>query len=263
MVRVKVWHTHTTVLLKNYSQRILTYYTRILLLDLTYGGTMSYIHRMLTTIRWNPALMEDDDAGFPWDGNKSDGTPRDGKSPVGLLQECSCIWHWTCNVKQQSTVNQTSTCFKPCKAVEERLLCFYWCYYQLTELSLSLHTSQWWWWPTYAYVLFMLFFYYFLSFKKIFYVWIGCTLCEINYTVNHKNVAVYFWLQLWLILTDFYSIHNLTCEWFLSELITWPVIVDQFQFIFTTTSLYYTDTQTHARDVEVVYMYQSISRSTV
>jgi len=29
---------HTTVwLLKNYSQRILTYYTRILLLDLTYG----------------------------------------------------------------------------------------------------------------------------------------------------------------------------------------------------------------------------------
>ena len=41
MVRVKVWHTHTTVwLLKNYSQRILTYYTRILLLDLTYGRTM-------------------------------------------------------------------------------------------------------------------------------------------------------------------------------------------------------------------------------
>ena len=41
MVRVKVWHTHTTVwLLKNYSERILTYYTRILLLDLTYGRTM-------------------------------------------------------------------------------------------------------------------------------------------------------------------------------------------------------------------------------
>jgi len=41
MVRVKVWHTHTTVwLLKNYSERILTYYTCILLLDLTYGRTM-------------------------------------------------------------------------------------------------------------------------------------------------------------------------------------------------------------------------------
>jgi len=54
MVREKVWHIHTTVwLLKNYSQRILTYYTRILLLvvkyvyntrilllDLTYGRTM-------------------------------------------------------------------------------------------------------------------------------------------------------------------------------------------------------------------------------
>jgi len=41
MVRVKVWHTHTTVwLLKNYGQRILTCYTRILLLDLTYGRTM-------------------------------------------------------------------------------------------------------------------------------------------------------------------------------------------------------------------------------
>ena len=25
------------------------------------------------------------------------------------------------------------------------------------------------------------------------------------YTVNHKNVPVYFWLKLWLILTDFYS----------------------------------------------------------
>ena len=35
MVRVKVWLTHT-----NYGQRILTYYTRILLLDLTYGRTM-------------------------------------------------------------------------------------------------------------------------------------------------------------------------------------------------------------------------------
>ena len=41
MVRVKVRHTHTTAwLLKNYSQRILTYYTRNLLLDLTYGRTM-------------------------------------------------------------------------------------------------------------------------------------------------------------------------------------------------------------------------------
>ena len=41
MVRVKVWHTHTTVwLLRNYSQRILTYNTRILLLDLTCDGTM-------------------------------------------------------------------------------------------------------------------------------------------------------------------------------------------------------------------------------
>jgi len=37
MVRVKVWHTHTTVwLLKNYSQRILRYYTRILLLVVKY-----------------------------------------------------------------------------------------------------------------------------------------------------------------------------------------------------------------------------------
>jgi len=41
MVRVKVWHTNTTLwLLKNDSQRILTYYTCILLLDLTYGRTM-------------------------------------------------------------------------------------------------------------------------------------------------------------------------------------------------------------------------------
>ena len=38
MVRVKVWHTHTTVwLLKNYSQRILTYCTRILLLVVKYA----------------------------------------------------------------------------------------------------------------------------------------------------------------------------------------------------------------------------------
>jgi len=37
MVRVKVWHAHTTVwLLKNYSQRILTYYARILLLVVKY-----------------------------------------------------------------------------------------------------------------------------------------------------------------------------------------------------------------------------------
>jgi len=43
MVRVKAWCTYTTVwLLKNYSQRILMYYTRILLLDLTYGRTMVY-----------------------------------------------------------------------------------------------------------------------------------------------------------------------------------------------------------------------------
>jgi len=41
MVRVKVWHTHTTVwLVENYRQRILAYYTRIILLDLTYGRTM-------------------------------------------------------------------------------------------------------------------------------------------------------------------------------------------------------------------------------
>jgi len=41
MVRVKVWHTQTTVwLLKNYSQCILMYYTRILLLDLTYSHIM-------------------------------------------------------------------------------------------------------------------------------------------------------------------------------------------------------------------------------
>jgi len=43
MVRVKVWHTHTTVwLLKNYSQRILTYYARILLL------VVKYIHLLAT-----------------------------------------------------------------------------------------------------------------------------------------------------------------------------------------------------------------------
>jgi len=36
-VIIKVWHTHTTAwLLKNYSQRILTYYTRILLLVVKY-----------------------------------------------------------------------------------------------------------------------------------------------------------------------------------------------------------------------------------
>jgi len=54
---VKVWHTRTTVwLLKNYSQRILTYYTRILLLDLTYGrmhsmhlGRVSTAHRTAPT----------------------------------------------------------------------------------------------------------------------------------------------------------------------------------------------------------------------
>jgi len=41
MVVTVLWHTHTTVwLLKNYIQRILTYYTRILLLDLTCGRTM-------------------------------------------------------------------------------------------------------------------------------------------------------------------------------------------------------------------------------
>jgi len=37
MVVTVVWHTHTTVwLLRNYSQRILTYYTRILLLVVKY-----------------------------------------------------------------------------------------------------------------------------------------------------------------------------------------------------------------------------------
>jgi len=37
IVRVKVWYTHTTIwLLKNYSQRILTYYARILLLVVKY-----------------------------------------------------------------------------------------------------------------------------------------------------------------------------------------------------------------------------------
>ena len=29
--------------------------------------------------------------------------------------------------------------------------------------------------------------------------------CDHIYTVNHKNVTFYFWLKLWLILTDFYS----------------------------------------------------------
>ena len=37
MVVTVLWHTHTTVwLLKDYSQRILTYYTSILLLVVTY-----------------------------------------------------------------------------------------------------------------------------------------------------------------------------------------------------------------------------------
>jgi len=53
MVRVKVWHTHTTVwLLKNYSQRILMYNTRILLLDLTYGRTMPW-WMTASSQRWN------------------------------------------------------------------------------------------------------------------------------------------------------------------------------------------------------------------
>jgi len=55
MVRVKVWHTHTTVwLLKNYRQRILTYCTRILLLDLTYGRTMVIRHLHLTKLPFPP-----------------------------------------------------------------------------------------------------------------------------------------------------------------------------------------------------------------
>jgi len=45
MVRVKVWHTHTTVwLLKNYSQRILTYYVRILLLVVKYAYNMRILY---------------------------------------------------------------------------------------------------------------------------------------------------------------------------------------------------------------------------
>ena len=49
MVRVKVWHTHTTVwLLKNYSQRILTYFTRILLLDLMHYG----VHKLKYSKVW-------------------------------------------------------------------------------------------------------------------------------------------------------------------------------------------------------------------
>ena len=65
VVRVKVWHTHTTVwLFKNYSQRILTYYMRILLLvvntynmrilllDLTYGRTMISGNMMRTSVLW-------------------------------------------------------------------------------------------------------------------------------------------------------------------------------------------------------------------
>jgi len=55
MVRVKVWHTHTEVwLLKNYSQRILTYYTRIFITGPNvwshYGGKRG----VQTTL---PALM--------------------------------------------------------------------------------------------------------------------------------------------------------------------------------------------------------------
>ena len=47
-----VWHIHTTVwLLKNCSQRILTYYMRILLLDLTYGRTMYVAHNKRCTNR--------------------------------------------------------------------------------------------------------------------------------------------------------------------------------------------------------------------
>jgi len=43
MVVTFVWPTDTTVwLLKNYSQRILTYYTRISLFDLTFGRTMDH-----------------------------------------------------------------------------------------------------------------------------------------------------------------------------------------------------------------------------
>jgi len=41
MVVTVVWHSLSLFwLLKNYSQRILTYYTRILLLDITYGRTV-------------------------------------------------------------------------------------------------------------------------------------------------------------------------------------------------------------------------------
>jgi len=39
MVVTVVWHTHSCLVTQN-SQRILTYYTCILLLDLTYGRTM-------------------------------------------------------------------------------------------------------------------------------------------------------------------------------------------------------------------------------
>jgi len=54
-VIIKVWHVHTTVwVLKKYSERILTYYTRILLLDLTYGRTMhvdaAYCYRLSSVV---------------------------------------------------------------------------------------------------------------------------------------------------------------------------------------------------------------------
>ena len=52
MVRVKVWHTHTTVwLLKNYSQRILTYYTPTLLLVVKY---VQYAYFIIgPNVRWH------------------------------------------------------------------------------------------------------------------------------------------------------------------------------------------------------------------
>jgi len=44
MVRVKVWHIHTTVwLLKNYSQCILTYYMHMLLLVIKYVSYAYFI----------------------------------------------------------------------------------------------------------------------------------------------------------------------------------------------------------------------------
>jgi len=57
-VRVKVWHTHTTVwLLQNYSQRILTYYTRILLLAPTYGRTIPQANQTLHDVWPSPGLV--------------------------------------------------------------------------------------------------------------------------------------------------------------------------------------------------------------